>query len=302
MALKKPVKIQWTRETEQAQGWYRPALMARLRGVISDKTGCLIGLHVRTSGTSLRQEFAPGGLPADTPDNAAVQNLADIRYRVGAYRLDYAYRHIPVPTAPWRAVGATHNAFFLECFIDEIAAQVKRDPLELRREMLAHDDRALTVINTLAKASGWGTPLAKGRARGLAYFESYGSLCAQVAEVSVVEGRPKVHKVWVALDCGQVVMPDGARSQVEGGVVQGLSSMLGEAVTLNEGQAVETNFDSYQLLRLPQAPEIETIFIENDQTMGGVGEPPLPPVIPAVANALFALTGKPIRKLPIGTL
>jgi isoquinoline 1-oxidoreductase beta subunit len=166
--------------------------------------------------------------------------------------------------------------------------------------MLAHDARALNVIDTAARTAGWGEPLPAGRARGMAFVESYGSLCAEVAEVSLREGRPFVHRVVCALDCGSIVLPDGVRSQVEGGVVQGLSAALGEAVHITGGGAQERNFDTYPLLRITEAPErIETVIIESGETMGGVGEPPLPPIAPAVVNALFALTGKPIRELPI---
>jgi isoquinoline 1-oxidoreductase subunit beta len=170
----------------------------------------------------------------------------------------------------------------------------------LRRELLAHDARALNVIDTVAKAAGWGEPLPKGHARGMAYVESYGSLCAEVAEVSLRDGRPIVHRVVCALDCGSIVLPDGVRSQVEGGIVQGLSAAMGEAVGIANGRAVERNFDTYPLLRITQSPaRIETIIIESGEAMGGVGEPPLPPAAPAVVNALVALTGQPIRELPL---
>jgi isoquinoline 1-oxidoreductase beta subunit len=206
----------------------------------------------------------------------------------------------PVPMAPWRSVGATQNGYFLECFIDEVARAMQRDPYQLRRELLAHDARALNVIDTVARASGWGEPLPEGRARGMAYVESYGSLCAEVAEVSLRDGRPFVHRVVCALDCGSVVLPDGVRSQVEGGIVQGLSAAFGEAVNIAAGGASERNFDTYPLLRISGAPErIETVIIESGETMGGVGEPPLPPIAPAVANALLALTGKTVRTLPL---
>ena len=152
----------------------------------------------------------------------------------------------------------------------------------------------------LAEKSGWGTPLAAGRARGLAYVESYGSLCAQVAEVSLSNGRPKVHRVTAVLDCGSIVSRDGVVNQMEGGVVQGLSTALGEAVIIEKGSAANRNLDGYQLLRMPDAPtKIDCHIIESGEPMGGVGEPPVPPIAPAVANALFALTGKPVRKLPI---
>jgi isoquinoline 1-oxidoreductase beta subunit len=216
------------------------------------------------------------------------------------YRVDYARRQVPVPSMPWRAVGATQNGFFLECFLDEVAQATNRDPVELRRELLAHDTRALRVINTAAEKSGWGTPLPPGRARGFAFVFSYGSLCAQVAEVSMQDGgRPRVHRVVCALDCGAVVLPDGVRSQIEGGVIQGLSSAMGEAIRIENGRCTNTNFDSYDVLRMSEHPVVEAHVIESGEAMGGVGEPPLPPTAPAVANAVSALTGRRVRKLPI---
>jgi isoquinoline 1-oxidoreductase beta subunit len=301
-AVRRPVKFFWTRETEFAVGWGRPAYMARFTAAL-DKDNRVVGLHVRTSGPSMRIHFG-AKVPADElatyVDGAAVQNLGDIRYRFGAYRLDYSMRHNHFPTGPWRAVGATQNAFFMESFIDEIAHATSKDPIALRRELLAHDARALKVIDELAARSNWGSLLPEGRARGCAYFECYGSLCAQVAEVSLEGGRPRVHRVVSVLDCGEVITPDGARAQVEGGIVQGLSAALGEAQTLKNGAAVELNFDRYQLLRAPDAPRvIETHFIASHESLGGVGEPPLPPIAPALTNAMRMLTGKPIRRLPL---
>jgi isoquinoline 1-oxidoreductase beta subunit len=299
LAIRKPVKFFWRREEEIGQGWYRPAQVARLKAGI-DKDGKVVALHVRTAGPSMRDSFSPGGLKKGEIDGSSVQTLTDTRYRTGAYRVDWVRVDQPVPMAPWRAVGATQNGYFMEAFVDELAAALKKDPVALRRELLAHDPRALKVIDEAAKAGDWGKPLPKGHARGFAYVECYGSLCAQVIEASLEGGEVKIHKVTCVLDCARVVTPDGARNQVEGGIVQGLSSGLFEGIQIEGGRATNTNFDAYRILRLNEAPrEIRTIFIENDQTIGGVGEPPLPPATPALVNALFALTGKPIRKLPI---
>ena len=298
--VKKPVKFFWRREDEFGQGWYRPAQAARLEAAL-DAEGRVTGLRVRTAGPSLSSSFSPQGLPAGQLDASSVQTLRESRYRPpGAFHVGWVRVDQPVPMAPWRSVGATQNGYFLECFVDEVARTAGRDPLELRRELLAHDPRALRVLDTVARAAGWGEPLPAGRARGIAFVESYGSLCAQVAEVSVRNGRPVVHRVVCVLDCGSVVLPDGVRSQVEGGIVQGLSAAMGEAVRIEGGQAKERNFDTYALLRIGDAPaSIETIIIESGEAMGGVGEPPVPPIAPAVVNALVALTGKPIRELPL---
>jgi isoquinoline 1-oxidoreductase beta subunit len=298
-AVKRPVKFFWRREDEFGQGWYRPAQAARLQAAL-DADGRVTGLHVRTAGPALAASFSPQGLPAGQLDGSSVSTIRESRYRPAAFHVEWVRVDQPVPMAPWRAVGATQNGYFLECFVDEVARAAGRDPYQLRRELLAHDPRALNVIETVAKAVGWGEPLPKGRARGMAFVESYGSLCAEVAEVSLRDGRPFVHRVVCALDCGSIVLPDGVRSQIEGGIVQGLSAVLGEAVNVAAGAAVERNFDTYSMLRITDAPErIETIIIESGEPMGGVGEPPLPPLAPAVVNALAALTGRPIRELPL---
>ncbi len=300
-AVNRPVHFHWPREEELGQGWFRPAQKARLKAALGS-SGQLLGLAIRTAGPSMVMDFAAPATPIREGglDGTSVQSLADTRYRFGAYRLDYAMARFPVPTAPWRAVGATQNGYFLECFLDEVAMAAGIDPLALRRTLLAHDARALRVLDTVAEAAGWGTPLPAGRARGIAYVESYGSLCAEVVEASLADGRPRVHRVTVALDCGRVISRDGARAQVEGGVVQGLSAALGEAVEIRGGAVANRNFDGYRLLRMPDAPaRIDVQFIESGETIGGVGEPPLPPAAPALVNALFALTGRPIRRLPI---
>jgi len=299
MAIKKPVKFFWRREDEIGQGWYRPAQVARLRAGL-DKDGKVIALHVRAAGPSMRDSFSPGGLKQGEIDGSSVQTLTDTRYRTGAYRVDWVRTDQPVPMAPWRAVGATQNGYFMEAFVDEIARATNKDPVALRRELLAHDPRALKVIDEAARAGDWGKPLKKGHARGFAYVESYASLCAQVVEASIENGEVRIHKVACALDCAQIVTPDGARNQVEGGIIQGLSSGLFESIEIADGRAQNANFDGYRILRMNESPHaVTTVFIENGETIGGVGEPPLPPATPALVNALAALTGKPIRKLPI---
>lgn len=297
MAVKKPVKFFWTREDETAQGYYRPAQAARMRAAL-DADGNVTALALRTAGPALGP--SPASRPQGELDGSAVAVLRDTRYRPGAFHVDWVRVDQPVPTNAWRSVGATQNGYFLETFVDEVAHAAGKDPYRLRRELLAHDARALNVLDTVAKASGWDELLPEGRARGMAYVESFGSLCAQVAEVSLREGRPVVHRVTCALDCGAVVLPDGVRSQVEGGIIMGLSAALREQVRIENGRAANTNFDGYRLARMSDAPEhIDTVIIESGETMGGVGEPPVPPIAPAVANAIFALTGKPVRRLPL---
>jgi isoquinoline 1-oxidoreductase beta subunit len=297
-AINRPVKLVWKREDEIGQGWYRPAQMARLRAAI-DSDGKITGFWFRASGPSMQTEFAPAGV-RNNLDGSSVQNMAEMRYRFGAVRIDYAMRHVPIPCAPWRAVGATQNAFFVESFIDEVAIAAGKDPLALRRELLAHDARALRVINEAAEKFGWDKPLPAGRAKGFGYFESFGALTAHAVEVSIENKRPRVHRVVCAIDCGKVVMPDGARQQMEGGVIMGLSAAMHEKVSIEKGRAVETNFDRYQLMRIDEAPHVEVVLLETPGVaMGGIGEPGLPPISAAVGNAIHALTERRIRKLPL---
>ncbi|MFZ8984664.1 MAG: molybdopterin cofactor-binding domain-containing protein [Steroidobacteraceae bacterium] len=298
-AVGRPVKFFWQREDEFAQGWYRPAQVARLRAGL-DAEGRITALDVRTAGPSLVSNFFAGGLKAGQLDGTSVQSLRDSRYRAPALRIDWVHVPQPVPMAPWRAVGATQNGYFLECALEEVARAAGRDPLDIRRELLAHDPRALKVIEQVAERAGWGSPVPEGRARGMAYVESYGSLCAQVAEISREAGRVVVHKVTCVLDCGSVVLPDAVRAQIQGGIVQGLSTALHEQVKINGGGANNLNFDRYPILRMDEAPlAIDVVLVESGEAMGGVGEPPVPPTAPAIVNALAALDGKPRRRLPL---
>lgn len=300
-AAGKPVKLIWSRETEFANGRYRPAMMARLRAGL-DAEGRIVGLHFRTCGHSLAADI--GAMPRDgMPDWAGLQNMADVRYGWGAHLYDNVIRQMGPTTAAWRAVGATHNAFFVECFMDELAALAGQDPIAFRLAHLAdgspRQNRARRVIEAVRDAAVAAGPASADRVRGISYFESYGALCAQIAEVSLQDGAPKVHRVWCALDAGTIVMPDQARQQVEGGVMQGLSAALYERATIAQGRAQELNFNAYRIARIEDAPEVETIFVNSGETIGGVGEPPTPPIFAAVANAVSRLKGAPVRSLPL---
>jgi isoquinoline 1-oxidoreductase beta subunit len=293
----RPVKYFWRREEETHQGGYRPAQMARLRAGL-DAQGKVVALQVRTCGTSILHDFV--GAPGPALDFTNVQTLGDHRYRTGAYRADWVKRQEAVPSMFWRAVGATQNGFFMEAFIDELAAAAGKDSVQLRRELLSHDARALRVIDTAAERARWGSALPPGRARGFAFVESYGSLCAQAIEVSIESGRPRVHHVTCVLDCGSVVMPDGVRSQIEGSVIQALSATLAEKITIERGRAQQSNFHDYPVLRIGQARfTIDAYALESGEPIGGVGEPAVPPLAPALVNAVSTLLGRRIRKLPL---
>jgi isoquinoline 1-oxidoreductase beta subunit len=295
LAIKQPVQYFWRREDQTAQGRFRSAQVARLRASINS-AGKVTALDIRMSGQPLRARMREGQL--DTWN--AVYGLRGLRYGIDSLRVDWVRVNQPVPVSTWRSIGASQNAYFLECFIDELAIELGKDPYEFRRELLAHDPRALKVIDSVAELADWNESIPEGRARGIAFFESYNALCAQVAEVSLDDGRPVVHRVACALDCGSVVLPDAVRAQIEGSVIMGMSTALGEQIVVQNGAVVNTNFDGYQIMRMADAPlRIDTVLIESGEATGAGGEPPLPPAAPALANALFALTGKPVRRLPI---
>ncbi len=299
-AVGRPVQLIWRREDEFAQGYWRPAFAARMEAAL-DAQGRVTGFFLRGAGPSVMFDYRPALFrnPAFV-DPFALQSVTDTRYRFGqAFRAEYARVDLPPKVWLWRSVGSSQYGFFVESFLDEVARAANKDPLALRRELLAHDARVLAVLNTAAEKAGWGTPLPAGRHRGIAYMEAYGSLCAQVAEVSVNRGEVTVHKVTVAYDAGSYVNINTVESQIEGSVVWGLSAMMGEKMTLKDGRAVERNFDAYPIQRMAGVPVVESHLITSGQPMGGVGEPAVPPLAPAVCNAIFAATGKRVRALPL---
>jgi isoquinoline 1-oxidoreductase beta subunit len=300
-AVGRPVKLLWPREEEFAQGYYRPAHACRMRAGL-DAQGRVTALVFRSAGQSVMGDYRPGFMARGPAilDPFALQGIADTQYRFGAFRAEWVRTEGPAKSWLWRSVGGSQNAFFLECFLDEVAAAAGQDPLALRRALLVHDPRRLRVLDTAAEKGGWGTPAPAERHRGIAYFEIYDSPVAQVAEVSVERGRITVHRVTVAIDCAEAVNPGQVAAQMEGSVVWGLSAALLEGVTLRNGRSEQRNFDTYRILRGDAAPLVEThILASPGVPVGGVGEPGVPPVAPAVANAVFAATGRRVRNLPL---
>jgi isoquinoline 1-oxidoreductase subunit beta len=278
--LPHPVKLIWSREEEIQHGSYRPQVAAKMRASL--------GADGKISGWST--DFA------QSEDIAAEVKFP---YDLPAYALRHFEHKTNQADGPLRSVNANHHGFFVESFMDEMAHEAKVDPVEFRRKHMKPGSRHLAVLDDVAKRSGWGSPVAEGRARGVALVECFGSIVAHVVEASVgTDGRPRAHKVWSSVDCGTIVNPDGGEAQVMGGIVMGLSSAIGEAITLDKGAVVQQNFSDYPLLKLAEAPEVDVHFINSGATTGGLGEPGLPPVAPALANAVFALTGKRIRQLP----
>jgi isoquinoline 1-oxidoreductase beta subunit len=250
----------------------------------------------------LEREAPSLAAPIDTQVNTTVECLFDLPYAIAHQRIAHVATRSGVPVGNWRAVGHSHNAFFSESFIDELAHAAGRDPLRFRLDLLADKPRHAAVLNRAAQKAGWGQPLAAGRARGLALHESFGTIVAQVVEASIVDKQPRVHRVVCALDCGVVVHPQGASQQVESSVIFGLTAALYGRIDIDGGVVKQKNFPDYPLLTLAQTPVIETHTVASDAPPTGLGEPALPPVAPALANALFVLTRRRLRELPLAPL
>ncbi|HYB42894.1 MAG TPA: molybdopterin cofactor-binding domain-containing protein [Candidatus Methylomirabilis sp.] len=299
-----PVKMIWSREEDMGHDFYRPISQCKLAAGLDDK-GALVGLHVRVSGQSINA-FSNPALIADGKDDRQLQGYtskpgdAQLGYTVPHLLIEYAMRNTHVPVGPWRGVNTNQNSVYMECFMEEVARAAGADSLEFRRALMGKHPKHLAVLNAAAERAGWGKPLPAGVHRGIAQFMGYGSYSAAVAEVSVSgEGAVRVHRMVLALDCGLAVNPDQIAAQVEGSVAYGLSAALYGECTVDKGRISESNFDRYQILRLAEMPKVETVIVPSHDFWGGVGEPTISVVSPAVLNAIFAATGKPVRSLPL---
>jgi len=294
-----PVQVIWTREEDIQQDMYRPYYYDRISAGLDAQGKPLAWLH-RIAGSSIIARFNPVWIK-DGIDPDAVDGSRDMPYAIGAVHVDWIEQEPPgIRTAFWRGVGVTRGTFVVESFIDELAADAKQDPLSYRLALLEKNPRARTVLQLAAERSGWGKPLPTGQGRGIALCIGFGSFIAQVVQVSVDEdGAVNPTHVWCTVDCGVQINPDTIRAQMESEIVFGLSAALYGEITLKEGRVEQTNFGDYRVLRINEVPEIHVTLVKSLEAPGGIGEPGTSCVMPALTNAIFAATGKRIRKLPV---
>jgi isoquinoline 1-oxidoreductase beta subunit len=299
-----PVKLIWSREEDQAHDFYRPISQCKLSAGL-DADGKLVGLHVRVSGQSINATLNPAGIQ-NGRDMRQLQGYyaepgdAQLGYTVPNLLVEYAMRNTHVPVGPWRGVNTNQNAVYMECFIEECAKAAGKDSVEFRRALMKDYPKHLAVLNAAAEKGDWGKPLPQGVHRGIAQFMGYGSYSAATAEVSVnAQGKLKIHRMVLATNCGHAVNPDQIAAQIEGGVAYGLSATLYGEMPVENGRMTSLNFDSYEILRLAEMPKVETVIVPTYDFWGGVGEPTICVVAPAVLNAIYAATGKPVRNLPL---
>tara|TARA_R110002074_G_scaffold147129_2_gene297638 strand:- start:3211 stop:5418 length:2208 start_codon:yes stop_codon:yes gene_type:complete len=299
IGYKAPVKVQWTRENDMRGGRYRPAYVHRLKAGI-DAAGKLVAWDHHIVGQSIVAGTPFQGLIQNGIDQTSVEGASNLPYAVPNLRVGLTTTEVGVPPLWWRAVGSTHTAYATEVFLDQVAAAAGADPLAFRLAMLAHYPRHAAVLKLAAEKAGWGKTLAKGRFLGLAVHESFHTFVAHVAEVSIEDGAVKVHRAVAAVDCGTVVNPDVVKAQIEGGTGFGLGAILAEELTLAaDGTVEQGNYDSYTPLRLSAMPKVEVHIVASDAPPTGVGEPGVPSIGPAVANAVARATGKWITTLPL---
>jgi len=298
-AVSRPVKVIWTREEDFQNDYFRPGNLSRIQAALDEKGDLAAWSHKIVCPSIFARVFP--GMMKNGIDNAAVEGLSNMEYDIPNISVEYVRIDTPVPVGFWRSVGSSHNAFTVETAIDELAHQAKKDPLRFRLDLLKKHPRAQKVLEVAAEKAGWGKKPEKNIGRGIAYHLSFGSYVAQVADIAVnrKDGTIKVKKIVCAVDCGRVVNPDTVKGQMIGGIVMGLSAALKEKIEFARGKTVTENFDTYPLLTMSETPDIEVHIVTSNDQLGGIGEPGVPPVAPAVANALFNAAGVRIRTLPL---
>jgi isoquinoline 1-oxidoreductase subunit beta len=318
-AISQPVQVVWSREDDMRHSPYRPAATHRVQGAL-DEAGRVVGWRHAVVSQSLIAQVGRDAMGAFLPgapefvknagasvlvgamgprDRTAFEGLDSLPYEIPHVAVDFIRHDSGVPGMFWRSVGHSHTAFAKECFIDELAHAAGEDPVAFRRKLLTYQHRHRWVLELAAEKAGWGTPTPPGLFRGVAVHESFGSWCAAVAEVSVEGSHLRVHRVVMAVDCGRVINPNLVQAQLEGAAIFGLSAALAQRITLREGRVQQSNFHDYPLLRMNESPRIETYIRFNEAPPRGVGEPGVPVIAPAVANAVFAATGRRLRQLPL---
>lgn len=294
----RPVRVQWDRENDMRGGRYRPAYVHHLKAGL-DAEGNVVAWYNHIVGQSIIAGTPfEGGYVKNGVDFTSVEGANKLPYAFPNMKVDLTTTNVGVPVLWWRAVGSTHTAYAVEAFMDELAEAAGKDPIEFRLAMMKDSPRHVGVLRLAAEKAGWGQPLPAGRFRGVALAESFNTFVAQIAEVSISNGQPKVHRVVCAVDCGIVVNPDNVRAQMEGGIGFGLGAVLKSQITLEGGRVVEGNFDTYEVLRLDEMPQVEVHMVASSAKPTGVGEPGVPPIGPAVANALYQANRKRLRILP----
>jgi isoquinoline 1-oxidoreductase beta subunit len=298
-AIGVPIKVIWSREEDMQHGFYRPATYNRLSAGLDEK-GVPVAWTHRIVGPSIMSRVFPNRVK-DGIDPSSIEGAYNIPYAIPNIFVDYSIKDTGVPVGFWRSVGSSQNAYITECFVDELAAVAGKDPYEFRLQLMGNKfPRHRGVLELAAAKAGWGQPLPQGRHRGIAVAESFGSFVAEVAEISLNnEGNIRIHKIVCAVDCGWYVNPDTIEAQMQSGIVYGLTSTFYGEISIENGRVKQSNFHDYQMLRIDEMPVIEVYIVPSKEKPGGIGEPGTPPVAPAVVNAIFAATGKRIRKLPI---
>jgi isoquinoline 1-oxidoreductase beta subunit len=299
-----PVKMIWTREEDMTHDFYRPVSQCKLSAGL-DENGNLVGLHARISGQSINAFLAPATISGGT-DMRQLQGYdvkpgeAQLGYGAPNMLIEYVMRNTHVPVGPWRGVNTNQNAVYMECFINEVAHAAGKDPVEFRRSLMADYPKHRACLDAVAEKAEWGKPLPAGVHRGIAQFHGYATYSAAVAELSVSDdGKVKVHRMVLGVNCGHAVNPDQIAAQIEGSVAFGLTAALYGEMSVKDGRMVQTNFDTYQIMRLAEMPKVETLIMQSYDIWGGIGEPTICVVTPAVLNAIYAATGKPVRSLPL---
>jgi isoquinoline 1-oxidoreductase subunit beta len=293
----RPVKVVWTREDDIQHDYYRPVSYARFWGAL-DAAGKPTVFMQRLVQQSLMKRV--GGLPPNGVDFISVDGAANLPYDIPNVRVEYIESDPGIPYGFWRSVGASFNGFAVEAFVDELATTAGKDPYQFRRDLLAKAPRHRAVLELAAEKAGWGTPVAQGRGRGIALMECFGSILAQVTEVSVnATGAVRVHRIVCTVDAGWVINPDTIKAQMEGGIVYGLTAALKGEITIRDGRVEQRHFGDYQMLRLNEMPEIEVHILPSAETPGGIGEPSTALAAGSLVNAVYAATGKRVYRLPI---